>query len=224
MRPETAPSLELGPDRVRFYPRLTRSARSFSRTEGARLPSGRESLRSTPRTDTGSNPVGDVNLCGRRIQRRSKERTRCRRKNLYFSIDSFPQCIEAIEELVTELVRRPDVPTSVRKLPARAETVELRPDAVKIATPPDTVPSVQTVPSVPPPPAPAPVMQPIAPARYVERTISISPRGIMEETLWANIGEMGIACPRPGQPSAANRAIISAIHGGSRHLLLSVLP
>jgi hypothetical protein len=71
-----------------------------------------------------------------------------------------------IEELVAELAPRADVPTSVRKLPERAETapaVELRPDAVKIATRPDTVPFVQPG---PPAPAPPPVVQPIAPARY----------------------------------------------------------
>src|SRR3989304_936487 len=44
-----------------------------------------------------------------------------------------------IEELVAELVPKPDVPPTVRKVPARAETAsapELRPDAVKNEPPP----------------------------------------------------------------------------------------
>jgi len=65
-----------------------------------------------------------------------------------------------IEELVAELVPRPDVPPSVRKVPARAETgpfPQLRPGAVKNETPPQS-PAL-------PPPAP-PVVRPLSPARY----------------------------------------------------------
>ena len=65
-----------------------------------------------------------------------------------------------IEELVAELVPKPDVPASVRKLPARVEvapTLQLRPDAVKNEMPPKA--PAPTLPA-------APVVQPLAPARY----------------------------------------------------------
>jgi hypothetical protein len=64
-----------------------------------------------------------------------------------------------IEELVAELVPKPDVPPTVRKVPARAESApapELRLDAVKNETPSQSAPR---------PPAP-PVVQALAPARY----------------------------------------------------------
>jgi hypothetical protein len=67
-----------------------------------------------------------------------------------------------IEELVAELVPKPDVPPSVRKLPERVEAVrmfQLRPDVVKNGMPPVYAPA----PALPPP---APVVQPLAPARY----------------------------------------------------------
>ena len=63
-----------------------------------------------------------------------------------------------IEELVAELHPKPDVPPTVRKVPARAETArapELRLDAVKNETP-----------SLPAPPPAPPIVQPLAPARY----------------------------------------------------------
>ncbi len=63
-----------------------------------------------------------------------------------------------IEELVAELAPKPDMPSTVRKLPSRVEPtppVQLRPDAVKNETP---------RPPVAPPPAPQ--VQPLAPERY----------------------------------------------------------
>jgi len=65
-----------------------------------------------------------------------------------------------IEELVAELVPKPDVPPAVRRVPARAETApapELRLDAVK-----------NEMPLQPPAPRPAapPLVQPLAPARF----------------------------------------------------------
>src|SRR3990172_517498 len=68
-----------------------------------------------------------------------------------------------IEELVAELVPKPDAAPSVRKVPVRTETArapELRPDAVKIE-----MPSRPLVPS-PLPPATPPTVQPLAPTRY----------------------------------------------------------
>jgi hypothetical protein len=65
-----------------------------------------------------------------------------------------------IEELVAELAPKPDVPPTVRKVPARADVApapELRLDAVKNEMPPQ--------PPAPRPPAP-PVVQPLAPARF----------------------------------------------------------
>jgi hypothetical protein len=64
-----------------------------------------------------------------------------------------------IEELVGELAPKPDVPPTVRKLPARvdpAPSLQLRPDAVKNETLPPPRPA-------PPPPR---VVQPLAPERY----------------------------------------------------------
>jgi hypothetical protein len=66
-----------------------------------------------------------------------------------------------IEELVAELMPRPDAPSTVRKLPARVEPtppVQLRPDAVKNEMPPRPV--------LPPPAPPPPVVQPLALERY----------------------------------------------------------
>ncbi len=65
-----------------------------------------------------------------------------------------------IEELVAELAPKPDVPATVRKLPAPARVeiapmIQLRPDAVENEMPPPKAPA----------PAP-PVVQPLAPARY----------------------------------------------------------
>ena len=72
-----------------------------------------------------------------------------------------------IEELVAEISPKPDVPTTIRKLPARPETqagppAQLRPDGVAMPSP---APS--------PAPAPAPAqsaraaeVEPIAPTRY----------------------------------------------------------
>ena len=67
-----------------------------------------------------------------------------------------------IEVLVAEMAPKPDVPSTMRKLPAprepakRAPTVELRPDGVEAPTPPASRPA---------PVKPA-VVEPIAPARY----------------------------------------------------------
>jgi hypothetical protein len=63
-----------------------------------------------------------------------------------------------IEELVAALAPKPDVPSTVRKLPRRvdpAPSVQLRPDAVKNETTPLSAP-----------PTPPPVVQPLAPERY----------------------------------------------------------
>src|SRR3990172_5573611 len=67
-----------------------------------------------------------------------------------------------IEELVAELSPKPDVPATVRKLPARVEpapSVQLRPDALKNEMP------LRPTPPPPAPPAP-PVIQPLAPERF----------------------------------------------------------
>jgi hypothetical protein len=60
------------------------------------------------------------------------------------------------EELVAELVPKPDVPASLRKLPETPNPppmLQLRPDAVKNETPPQRAPA-------------PPAVQPLAPARY----------------------------------------------------------
>jgi hypothetical protein len=79
-----------------------------------------------------------------------------------------------IEELVAELAPKPDVPSSVRKLPTRPETapsLELGPDRVTVLLKTESVgaaPPVDARPAPPPPPAPPPagVVQPLSPARY----------------------------------------------------------
>jgi 5-methylcytosine-specific restriction endonuclease McrA len=88
-----------------------------------------------------------------------------------------------IEELIAEMVPRPDVPCNIRKLPERKESPvnpspaspELRPDAV---TNPPTPPA-------PPRPAPRPpVLEPLAPARHrVEFTASSALRDKLERLL-----------------------------------------
>ncbi len=76
-----------------------------------------------------------------------------------------------IEELVAALAPKPDVPSSVRKLPTRPEVApspKLGPDRVTLlhkAEPVGTAPAVDARPAPPPPPAP-PVVQPLSPARY----------------------------------------------------------
>jgi hypothetical protein len=82
-----------------------------------------------------------------------------------------------IEELVAELAPKPDVPTSVRKLPTRPETapsLELGPDRVTFlpktesagATPPVKAQRARPASPAPPAPPPAGVVQPLAPTRY----------------------------------------------------------
>ena len=71
-----------------------------------------------------------------------------------------------IEELVADVAPKPDVPSTMRKLPAPREpskpapTLEFRPDAVEAPTQPEPAP----------PPCPAPVkpavVEPLAPSRY----------------------------------------------------------
>ncbi len=76
-----------------------------------------------------------------------------------------------IEELVAALAPKPDVPSSVRKLPTRPETalnLKLGLDRVTVlhrAEPVGTAQAVDARPAPPPPPAP-PVVQPLAPSRY----------------------------------------------------------
>jgi len=76
-----------------------------------------------------------------------------------------------IEELVAELLPKPDVPSSVRKLPTRPENFprrpspELVPDRVTVLPKTESVGAASPVDARPAPPAP-PVIQPLAPARY----------------------------------------------------------
>jgi len=75
-----------------------------------------------------------------------------------------------IEELVAELAPKPDVPTSVRKLPTRPETapsLELGPERVTVLPNAESVGTAPPVDSRPASPAPpAGVVQPLSPARY----------------------------------------------------------
>lgn len=111
-----------------------------------------------------------------------------------------------IEELVAELAPKPDVPATVRKVPAHAETApaaQLRPDAVKNETPPDTVPLVQPSPPAPPPRTPPPpVVQPLAPSRYrVTFTASAEFRDKLERLT---------ALVRPSVPDGDLAAVLEA--------------
>jgi hypothetical protein len=75
-----------------------------------------------------------------------------------------------IEELVAELAPKPDVPSSVRKLPTRPETapiLELGPDRVTFLPKMESVGTAPAVDARPaPPPPPAPTVVPLSPARY----------------------------------------------------------
>jgi hypothetical protein len=111
-----------------------------------------------------------------------------------------------IEELVAELAPKPDVRATVRKVPARAETApaaQLRPDAVKNETPPDTVPLIQPSPPAPPPRTPPPpVVQPLAPSRYrVTFTASAEFRDKLERLT---------ALMRPSVPDGDLAAVLEA--------------
>lgn len=65
---------------------------------------------------------------------------------------------QGIEELVAELSPKPDVPTTVRKLPVRRGETKPVPAQVLV---PERVTNLHT-----PAPAPRPVVEPLAPARY----------------------------------------------------------
>lgn len=77
-----------------------------------------------------------------------------------------------IEVLRAELAPKPDVPATMRKLPARpsdtpcSPTLELRPDALKNEMPPAQPPVVRAAPPPPRVKPPAAAIQPLAPARY----------------------------------------------------------
>ena len=70
-----------------------------------------------------------------------------------------------IEELVAEVAPKPDVPPTMRKLPARREPfkrapmLELRPDAVEAPTQPELAPATRPAPVKPA------VVEPLAPLK-----------------------------------------------------------
>lgn len=70
-----------------------------------------------------------------------------------------------IEELIAELAPRPDVPATIRKLPAPPPSalLELRPDGVEISQPPRPISATEVV--RPAPPAP-PRAEPLSPERF----------------------------------------------------------
>jgi hypothetical protein len=110
-----------------------------------------------------------------------------------------------IEELVAELSPRPDVPSTVRKLPSRPAATpppgtisQLRPGALKNETP--SPPIVSPLTPRQDPPATRAVVQPLAPARYrIQFTASASFREKIERLT---------ALMRPGVPDGDLAAIL----------------
>ncbi len=113
-----------------------------------------------------------------------------------------------IEELVAELSPKPDVPSTVRKLPSRpaatppapqeATAPQLRPDALKNEMPPS--PIVLPLPQRQDPPATRAVVETLAPARYrIQFTASASFREKVDRLT---------ALMRPGVPDGDLAAIL----------------
>ena len=89
-----------------------------------------------------------------------------------------------IEELAAELAPKPDVPSTIRKLPAQppAPALQLRPDKVETSSQPDPVPPAQAVKPAPPAPPASAKTEPLAPGRHrVQFTASSELRDKLEQ-------------------------------------------